>query len=401
MNKGKIPQNELRDLYKKKKLTFSEIAKFYNCSISKIWTVMRKHHIKLSRAKNVYISKKNLEKLYLKEKLSPRKIAKKYHCAKSTIKRKVKKYGIPIRNKSEALKLITRAEKYKIPKQKLKKLYEQKKLSTYKIAQRYNCSPSAIFHKLKKFNIPRRTDVEGIILTNNERCRAIARAVSRYAKKDFNGSNTEKAYFIGFSLGDMNATKRKYGETVYVASCTTKNEQVTLMKNLFKRFGHIRIKKRKKNTKKGKIDSFHFIAHLNSSFDFLLNKMDRVEKWILENDKYFLSFLGGYTDAEGSFGVYNGFGSFALGSYDKNIIRQIYHKLKILGIKTENPRIMVKGGYIDKRGVRTFQDLWSLRIRRKNELHKFISIIEPYIKHLKRRKDLLRVQVNVISRLNK
>ena len=138
---------------------------------------------------------------------------------------------------------------------------------------------------------------------------------------------------------------------------------------------------------------------MNSSFDFLLNKRDEIEKWILEKDKYLLPFLAGYVDAEGSFGVYNKFGSFALGSYDKNIINQICHRLSFLDIKAETPRIMVEGGYIDKRGVRTFKDLWSLRIRRKNELYKFINLIEPYIRHLKRKRDLLRVKNNVASRL--
>ncbi|PIV45314.1 MAG: hypothetical protein COS25_00510 [Candidatus Nealsonbacteria bacterium CG02_land_8_20_14_3_00_37_10] len=398
-NFSPIPKNELKSLYKNKKLTISKIAKFYNCSTSKIWAYLWKYNINRSRCKQVFIFKKDLEKLYLKEKLSTRKIAKRYNCGKSTIESKLRQYGIVVRNKSEVLKLIPRVEKYKISKEKLKKLYDKGKFSAYKIAKIYNCSPSAIFHKLRKFNIPRRTDVEGIILTNNERCRKIAKAVSRYVKKNFNSSATEKAHMIGFSLGDMNVAKKKYGETIYVSSSTTKNEQVVLMKNLFKKFGHINIKKSKKNTRNGEKDNFHFVAHLNSSFDFLLNKRDKIEKWILEKNKYFLPFLAGYIDAEGSFGVYNGFGEFALGSYDKNIIGQIHHKLKFLGIKSENPRIMVKGGYVDRRGVRTLKDLWSLRIRRKSELSKFINLIKPYIKHLKRKRDLLRVKENVISRL--
>ncbi len=350
--------------------------------------------------KKINISKEDLENLYLKEKLSTRKIAQRYICGKSTIESRLKKYNIAIRNKSEALKLVPRVEKYKISKEKLRELYEDKRLSAYKIADIYNCSPSAIFAKLKKFSIPRRTDVEGIILTNDERCRKIAKAVTKYPKKDFNGSGAERTYLMGFCLGDMHVTKKKYGETIYAASCTTKNEQLALMKSLFKRFGHIHINQSKKSTKDGEIDSFHFIANLNSSFDFLLNKKDTIEKWILKDNDFFLSFLAGYIDAEGSFGVYNGFGCFALGSYDHNIINQIFRKLKLLGIKTETPHIMVKGGHIDKRGIRTFRDLWSLRIRRKNELYKFINLIKSYIKHSKRKIDLLRVRKNIIPRLN-
>lgn len=345
-----------------------------------------------------YISKKELEKLYFEKKLSTRKIAGLFNCGKTTIQERMRNYEIPARSRSEALKLISRPEKYKITEVKLNELYWQKELSAYKIAELYNCSPSAIAHKLRKFDIPRRTDVEGVILTNNERCRKIAKAVNKYPKKDFNGSDPEKSYLIGFSLGDMNVSKKKYGETIYVSSCTTKKEQVMLMNDLFKKFGHTHINKNKKDTKKGRIDNFHFTAYLNSSFDFLLNKKDNIEEWVLESNTNFIHFLAGYIDAEGSFGVYNGFGEFALGSYDKNIIGKIYHRLKFFNIEPETPRIMVKGGYIDKRGVRTFKDLWSLRIRRKNELYKFINLVHPYIRHGKRKRDLLKVKENVYLR---
>lgn len=346
------------------------------------------------------ISKKDLERLYLKESLSTSKIAEIYNCGKATVQERMKNFGIPARSKSEALKLIPRPEKYKISRKKLTELYWRKELSAYKIAEIYNCSPSAISSKLRRFNISRRTDVEGIILTNSERCKKIARAVSRYCKKDFSGSDSEKAYLIGFRLGDMNIMKKKYGETIYASSSTTKKEQIGLMRSLFKKFGHILVYKTKKDTKVKRIENFQFTAHLNLSFNFLLDKKDEIKKWILKNNNYFLSFLAGYTDAEGSFGVYNGFGSFALGSYDRNIIHQAHCKLRLLGIKTEDPHMMVKGGHVDKRGVRTLKDLWSLRIRRKGELNKFIRLIEPRLRHLKRKRDLLRVKENVSSRIN-
>lgn len=346
-----------------------------------------------------HISKKDLEKLYVREKLSTRTIAQQYGCGKTTIENRLREYSIAARSRSEALKLVPRLEKYRISREKLEGLYWGEKLSAYKIAEIYNCSPSAVSHKLRKFGIPRRTDVEGIILTNDERCRKIAKAVSRYPKKDFNASDAEKAYLIGFSVGDMNVRKKQYGETVYVASCTTKRAQVALMKRLFKQFGHIHVNTSKKRTKNGSIDSYHFVAYLNSSFDFLLDKKDRVERWVLKNDECFLSFLAGYIDAEGSFGVYNGFGEFSLGSYDKGILGQIHQRLKVFGVYADSPRIMVKGGYIDKRGVRTFQDLWSVRIRRKDELHKFVNLIEPYMKHSKRKRDLRKVKKNVVLRL--
>lgn len=343
--------------------------------------------------KKVIISKSELKRLYLKEKLSAREIAKRLNCAKSAIQNKMKKYGIPARNNSEALRLVPRQSKYKISKKKLVNLYEKQKLSTHQIAKRYGCSGSIISSKLKKYGIKTRNVSEGIKLTNNERLKAISKAVSKYAKKDFDGADIEKAYLIGFRLGDLNAYKKDYGETIYIQCGTTRIEQLILMNELFKNYGHVLIRR-------GKEGNFHFVCNLNNSFDFLLKKRDEIEKWILDDDNCFLSFLGGYIDAEGSFGVYNGFGSFFVGSYDKNIIRHIYSRLKSFGIKSESPRINVKAGYIDKRGVKTLKDLWGVKIRRKEDLYKFINLIKPHVKHLKRVKDMKAIEINNIIKLS-
>jgi len=348
----------------------------------------------------LFIPRDTLQRLYLTQKLSTRKIAQKYYCGKTTIVSKLREYNIVARTKSEALKLIPRPDKYKISSEELKSLYEDQKLSAHKIADLFECSPSAIARKLIKFNIPRRTDVEGIILTNDERCRKIAKAVARYPKKDFNGSLSDRAYLMGFSFGDMNVEKKKYGSTIYAASCTTKIEQLSLMQDLFGKYGHVRVNISRRKTKTGEIDHFLFTANLNDSFNFLLDKEDNIEAWILRDNQNFLLFLAGYIDAEGSFGVYNGFGSFALGSYDKNILYQIYTKLKYFKIETELPYLRTQGGYIDKRGVKTLRDFWTLRIKRIKELCKFIKLIKSHIKHSKRKTDLLRVKENLKLRLN-
>lgn len=343
-------------------------------------------------SKKITISNE-LKQLYLKEKLSAREIAKRFNCVKSTIQNKIKEYGIPSRVKSEALRLVPRESKYKIFKKELINLYEKQKRSTHQIAKRYSCSSSIISSKLKKYGTKARSVSEAIKLTNNERLKAIAKTVSKYAKKDFNGSDIEKAYLIGFRLGDLNVYKKPHGETIYIQCWTTRIEQLILMNDLFKNCGHILIRRRKDG-------HFQFVCNLNNSFDFLLEKRDEIKKWILENDKYFLSFLAGYIDAEGSFGVYNGFGSFFVGSYDKNIIRQVYSRLKSFGINSENPRINAKAGYVDKRGVKTLKDLWGVKIRRKEDLHKFINLTKPYVRHLKRLKDMKAIEVNNIIKLS-
>jgi hypothetical protein len=221
-------------------------------------------------------------------------------------------------------------------------------------------------------------------LTNNSRCKNIAIAVTKYPKKDFSCSLIEKAYLIGFRLGDLHVRKNTYGQTIFVQSWSTKKEQIDLMKKLFRNYGNVLLSKRNDGNN-------GFTCYLNLSFSFLLKKQDNIEKWILKNNDYFLSFLGGYVDAEGHFGISNSYGAFFVGTYDRKIIHQIYGKLNSLGIKSQKPRINIKAGYTDKRGVVTHKDLWGLAIKRKEELRKFINLIKPYIKHKKRLRDLKRV----------
>jgi hypothetical protein len=332
----------------------------------------------------VIISENNLRELYLNQKLSSRQIAKKCNYGKTAILERMKLYGIKARTKSETSKMINHPIKYKIFPQQLRYFYFVKKLSINQIAKKYNCYPSVIFNKFLKYEIQRRNLSESVKLTNNSRCKNISKAVTKYSKKNFSGSFIEKAYLIGFRLGDLHIRKNKYGQTIYVQSWSTKIEQIKLMKKLFRNYGHVLITRRSD-------DDVGFTCYLNQSFNFLLKKEDNIENWIIENNDYFLSFLAGYIDAEGSFGVYNGYGSFFVGSYDKNIIHQIYEKLNSIGIKPQKPRICVKAGYVDKRGVTTHKDLFGFKIRRKEELRKFISLIKPYIKHEKRLRDLIKV----------
>ena len=45
-------------------------------------------------------------------------------------------------------------------------------------------------------------------------------------------------------------------------------------------------------------------CYLDTSFDFLLEKPERIPARILNDDELFIAFLAGYLDAEGSFRIY-------------------------------------------------------------------------------------------------
>ncbi len=174
-------------------------------------------------------------------------------------------------------------------------------------------------------------------------------------------------------------------------TCTTKETQKELVVSLFKKYSKVTVSK-------SELNKYQISSNLDLSFEFLLDyKKDKIPNWIYKSNA-FLSFLGGYIDAEGHFGVSNKIGVFSLSSYDKNIIKSITRNVKKYGIKTTKPKISFKKGYTDKRGVTNHKDLWTIRIKRMRELHKFINVIRPHIKHKKRYKDMIAVENNLFSR---
>lgn len=100
----------------------------------------------------------NLYKLYIKDGLSISKIAQLYNCGKTNINNKLKKHGIKSRSSGDAAKMI---HEYKWDNfENLSKLYINKKLSSYQIANIYNVSNNVILRKLKKHKIKIRTSNE-------------------------------------------------------------------------------------------------------------------------------------------------------------------------------------------------------------------------------------------------
>ena len=341
----------------------------------------------------VKIEKKTLERLYWTEKLSTVQIAKRLGCGKTTVDNRLHIYNLRVRNHSEAGKLVERKEKYKIPSEELKKLYHIKKLSMQQIADKYGIHDSStIWNKFRKYKIDSRTVQDGIKLAIPRRSRSIAKSSIKYPKKIFSGDLLEKSYLFGFSAGDLHITKRRYGATIRMTTTTTKKFQVELVKSLFEKYTSVRISQSKSG-------QYSISCNLDLTFDFLLDyKSDKIPWWAIAHFENFLAFLGGYIDAEGHFGTDNSIGVFALSSYDKNILFQIARMLKKSGISLEGPRLTVKKGHVDKRGVIWKGDLWMIRIRKMRELYQFISFIKPYVKHKKRHNDLISVEKNLLSR---
>lgn len=322
------------------------------------------------------ISKDKLLKLYLNQKLSTNTIGKIYNCNHATVLNYLKKYNIPRRSTLGNRKPIV------IPKTALFNLYHNKKLTHKQIAQNFGHS---------RYGIQRWMNIYGIS------SRSFSESHTKYPKHDFSGNLMEKAYLIGFRLGDLNVYK--IHELVQVRCSTTVQAQIDLIESLFKKYTNVHIWKAKRGT-------FEITILLNNSFEFLLPKNDEIEDWITGNDEYFLGFLGGYSDAEGSFYLRKpyklarvGWGIFEVGTFDKNILSYISQRLDQLEIKNKL-NISRYANSIDKRGVICNKDCWRLTIAKKQSLWNFIKLIKPFHKHQQKLKDLKKVEENLKLRNN-
>ncbi len=259
-----------------------------------------------------------------------------------------------------------------ISKKELIYLYWKKGLSPYKIADLYNCSFSTVTNRMKDHKIPFRDSVD---------------AKMKYKKFNFSGNLEEKAYLLGFALGDLSVCKKSVNSKTIVVRCHTTNDtQVRIIEKMFEKYGKVTVSTSKYGAN---INCF-----LDLSFDFLLGKKDYVGVWINEQKEFGLAFLAGYTDAEGSFGINQGRGRFKIDSYDKNILNWAYKMLVEMGILAKI-RMIGKRGELRSDGTYFKKDLWRLTINKADSLYKFIGLIRFYLKHGKRRKDMFKVYRNV------
>jgi len=263
-----------------------------------------------------------------------------------------------------------------LTKNNLIKLYLNKKLSTWAIERQCKVSRSVIYQKLKKYDI---------------QIRNIAQShIHPYLRKDFSNNLVEKAYLIGFAIGDLRIRKRGIkGETINIGCSSSKVAQIKLIENLFKQYGHIWIGT---PNKRGIVS---IEASVNSSFEFLLTNKKTASDWILKNNKYFLSFLAGFIDAEGSFFISRNQGCFSLGNYNKNLLKEIRDNLKKLGIDCGKLISDDLKGYVGRDGYKRNKNYWHLSCYSKKHLLKLINLIRPYMRHRDKIRDANLVVQNI------
>ena len=260
--------------------------------------------------------------------------------------------------------------------EELRRLYMDEGLSLSAIAALHGCSLTTVW---------RHCQAAGI------QCRE-GGSEPKYARADFSGDVAEKAYLIGFRLGDLHVAME--GSRTIVVKCTsTRSEQIELFRNLFMRYGHVYTDEA--GLAKRQRQSIGMEVRLNTTFEFMVPKQDHVPEWIRDRDETFFAFFAGYLDAEGYIRTYLPPGyktlqvRIEIRTYDAKLLTTLGEELNKRGISCPAAQIRVLAGYVNGYGVTSNGEQWGLGVYQKESLERLFEKIEPHVRHRRRRQDML------------
>lgn len=122
-------------------------------------------------------------------------------------------------------------EEIVIPRNQLEDFYEKQRLSIRKLAKIYNCGATTI--QLAKIYSCSFKTILNRFREYNIKTRDISEAHLKYPKKDFSGDLIEKAYIIGFRIGDLHVRRYEENGKIILVQCgSTCPEQIILIRNL-------------------------------------------------------------------------------------------------------------------------------------------------------------------------
>lgn len=331
-----------------------------------------------------------LRSLYVEQGWTTTEIAEHYGVGASTVRRALGAIGVEIRSRGP--KGSRELPHLELTESLLRDLYLEQKRSIPQIAELYGWGRETIRQRMLEYNIP--------IRSFSEKTRVQHGTHGEY--QDFSGDAREKAYLMGFRLGDLHVRREHAGsEGIRITGGSTKPEQVELMRRLFAPYGHISQSVQWRLSMRGPLKYVNLHIGLNGTFAFLLDHPTEIPSWILAEDSTFLSFFGGFTDAEGSFHLHvsqgaNVRGRFSIKNTDKQILEQCRAKLLELQVAcTALTKVYDAGRQTSKRGVFANKALWEFSVEKKEAVLRLIELISPYVLHQKRIADMERVRQNV------
>jgi len=265
----------------------------------------------------------------------------------------------------------------KVSKEQLSRWYHEERKSASEIAVLLGIDPANAIYWMNKLGVQRRSKSE---------------ALTKTWRADFSGNLEEKAYLIGFRLGDLHVyqTKPENGQTIRIMCASSKHAQIDLIQSLFKSYGYVKVT--------SKIDGTKAIScYVNMSFIFLLPKQDVIEEWILSDEKLSIAFLAGYIDAEGSFGIdTNGSANLKIETYDVGILHQLHEILTRIDVICPPPNLIKSK---ETASQKLNQDLWRLGVYRKVSMERLCPLLEKCLRHEQRRHDMMIAWQNARDRI--
>jgi hypothetical protein len=260
----------------------------------------------------------------------------------------------------------------------LQDTYIKQKLSTWTIGKKFKIARSTVYTALKKHKIPIRT---------------IAQAHVRYARAPFSGNLYEKAYLLGFSIGDLRVRNHNgvKSDTISIACGSTKPAQIKLIRELFSKYGRVW---QGRPDRRGAVNSE---AYVDSSFAFLLPRK-RQYAWCIKNKRHFFSFLAGFTDAEGSFYLARNQAFVAWGNYNEKLLKFIRKGLARYGIEVPPVHSDALKGYVGSHGYVRRQNYNHLVCSKKAMVRVLLDQLEPFLRHTARLKRLVLLRKNLMMR---
>jgi len=228
-------------------------------------------------------TKEDLERLYLHEHLSAMKIAIVYglkypspKTAESTILHHLKKNGIGRRDCAEHVRKVT-AEMVDDWVKRYQAGESLKQIAGEEVDH------VTVFLHLHKRGLQLRDKVEAQI-----------KAVTRFQKTPFDGTEEDRAYLLGFTRGDLNVAR--HGRSIRVKTSSTHPAMIELVTYLFAPYGPVRIYPHYTD-----LAGYEWTVEgeLDRTFEFLLiEKMNNLGNGV--SRRVAMAYLAGLFDAEGS-----------------------------------------------------------------------------------------------------
>jgi hypothetical protein len=308
--------------------------------------------------KSLKFTKAQLETLYVTDKLSLTEIGNRFDCDSTNILYWLKKFKIPRRP--------AYLKKIDIPKEVLSDLYWNKGIKPKEIAKRFGIkNERTIRKKLEKYGIIRKT---------------VSEALTKKFKAPFTGNLAERAYLLGLRTGDFHA--KWVRKSVRIQSTTTHEALITLLQKSFAKYGETC---RYLSKHESRSTEWFIYADLHPSFDFLVNKPERIPAWVINNNENFYNFLAAYCDCESNWNFAKSHKNswrvtFRLRTGDKTVLKQIKRKLQAENLKP-SLSLGIRKGFYPKLGKRFNVDIYNLVLNRKSDILQLITKMLPLSVH--------------------